>query len=144
MRVIHQRHDDQRVSRRLSQVKGICHFAAAAYLLAIASALFGCGGGQAHGDAPSHDHFRAIQRAEARIASGQATVRQHRMQESPDCPTLCAGVTKVCEAAADLSAVARTLDDADARARERRGRDACREARGQAAQVCRCPGEDGR
>ncbi|MFW6050547.1 MAG: hypothetical protein ACODAU_05205 [Myxococcota bacterium] len=101
----------------------------------------GCARGEPAPAAPTHDHFRAIQEEEARIASGGAVVDAEVARAEPACDRACAAVDEVCDAAERLCRVARAVDDADARKRCRRGRASCRSASTRAAEQCACGGD---
>jgi hypothetical protein len=87
---------------------------------------------------PNHDHFRQIQRLEARVEASRAVVRREAEAEAPDCGRACAAAEDGCAAAEELCALAGTVDDLDARTRCERARTACVELRGRTEPPCGC------
>ncbi len=79
-------------------------------------------------------HFDAIQRQEAI----QDEVRVAVLEPATECPTVCNGTTRGCEAAGRICSIAESVTDADAQARCGLATDRCTQYRTAAAR-CECP-----
>jgi len=79
-------------------------------------------------------HFDAIQRQEAI----QDEVRVAVLEPTTECPSVCTGTRRGCDAADRICSVAESVTDADAQARCELANDRCGQYRTAAAR-CECP-----